>query len=100
NSIGGFFKVDQLQEVYGFPDSTYQQLKHHFTVNPPDVQKIALNRATETDLAKHPYIGKRLAANIIKLRNDLKTFTDIEQLRQTPLINEEKYRKIVPYLSL
>lgn len=97
---GGFLEVSQLREVYGFPDSTYQQLKDRFTVNAADVKKINVNQATEEELARHPYIGKRLAASIIKLRADFKTFTGIEQLRQTPLINEEKYRKIAPYLSL
>lgn len=98
-ALGGFIKVEQLQEVYGFPDSTYQQLKDKFVVDAKDIRKINVNTAGEQDLGKHPYIGKKLAANIIKLRNDLGAFREIEQLRQVPLINEEKYRKIAPYLS-
>ncbi len=97
---GGFFTVAQLQDVYGFPDSTYQQLKDQFVAEPADVKKIPINQATEDELARHPYIGKKLAFNIIRLRNDLKSFTQVEQLKQTPLINEEKYRKIAPYLRL
>lgn len=99
NALGGFWAVEQLKEVYGFPDSTYQKLKEKFTVNSSLVQKINVNIADETELAKHPYIGKKLAFNIIRLRNDLKQFSEIEQLREVPLINEEKYRKIAPYLS-
>lgn len=99
DALGGFVRVEQLQEVYGFPDSTYQQLKDKFLVDPGKIRKINVNTATEEELARHPYIGKKMAGNIIKLRNDLKNYTDIEQLRQVPLINEEKYRKIAPYLS-
>ena len=99
DALGGFIKVEQLQEVYGFPDSTYQQLKDKFSADPGRIKKINLNMATEEELGRHPYIGKKLAANIIKLRNDLKNYSDLEQLRQVPLINEEKYRKIAPYLS-
>lgn len=99
NALGGFLKIEQLKEVYGFPDSTYQQLKDKFTVDAQVVQKLNVNLATEEELAAHPYIGKKLAPNITKLRNDLKSFTEIEQLRQVPLINEEKYRKIAAYLS-
>lgn len=99
NALGGFLKVEQLKEVYGFPDSTYQQLKDMFTINSSLVRKINLNIADENTLGRHPYIGKKLAAAIIKQRNDIGQFSDLEQLRQVPLINEEKYRKIAPYLS-
>jgi competence protein ComEA len=99
NGLGGFIKVEQLQEVFGFPDSTYQQLKSRFRVNVTLVKQINVNIADEETLARQTYIGRKLAGNIIKLRNDLKQFKEIEQLRQVPLINDEKYRKIAPYLS-
>ena len=99
DALGGFFSIDQLKEVYGFPDSTYQQLKDKFTVNVTLVKQININIADEATLSKNPYIGRKLAFNIIKLRNDIKQFKEIDQLRQVPLINEEKYRKIAPYLS-
>ena len=99
NALGGFLKVEQLKEVYGFPDSTYQQLKDKFTVNVTLVKQINVNIADEETLSRNPYIGRKLASNIIKLRNDIKQFKEIDQLRQVPLINEEKYRKIAPYLS-
>jgi len=100
NALGGFFSVEQLKEVYGFPDSTYRQLKDQFTVNASLLRKIDLNIADESSLGRHPYIGRKLAASIIKLRTDMGRFNDLEQLRQLPLINEEKYRKIAPYLSI
>lgn len=98
-ALGGFLAVEQLKEVYGFPDSTYQQLKDRFVADPAKVRKLNVNTASEEELARHPYIGRRLAPGIIKLRNDLHNYADIEQIRQVPLINEEKYRKIAPYLS-
>lgn len=99
DALGGFTSIEQLKEVWGFPDSTYQALKDHFSVNTTLVRKLNVNTATEEELSVHPYIGKKMATNIIRLRNDLKTFTEIEQLRLVPLINEEKYRKIAIYLS-
>jgi competence protein ComEA len=99
DALGGFIAVEQLKEVFGFPDSTYQLLKDKFNVKAGDVRLINVNKATEEELGRHPYIGKRLAAQIIRLREGLKEIREIEQLRQTPLINEEKYRKIAPYLS-
>ena len=99
DALGGFISVDQLKEVYGLPDSTFQQLKDKFTVNVTLVKQINVNIADEATLAKMPYIGRKMAPNIIKLRKDMGSFKEMEQLRQVPLINEEKYRKIAPYLS-
>jgi len=99
NGLGGFVKVEQLKEVYGFPDSTYQQLKSQLTVDANLVRKININTATQEQLAKHTYIGKKIAAQILQLRDEKGSFKEIEELRAIPLINEEKYRKIAPYLS-
>lgn len=98
NALGGFISINQLKEVYGFPDSTFQQLKDFFIIEPEKIKKINANNATEKELAVHPYIRKSMAKNIVLLRKDLKKFNDIAELRQVPLINEEKFRKIAPYL--
>lgn len=99
NALGGFITVEQLKEVYGFPDSTYQQIKDRVSVDAGRAKKININQATEEALGKHPYIGRKLASNIIKFRNEIRSYSEIGQLKQVPLINDEKYRKIAPYLS-
>lgn len=99
NALGGFIAVEQLKEVYGFPDSTYQQIKDRLSVDAGKARKININQATEEELGKHPYIGRKLASNIIKFRNEVRSYSEIGQLKQVPLINDEKYRKIAPYLS-
>lgn len=100
NKLGGFIRIEQLQEVYGLPDSTFQHIKDRIVIQQEKINKININTASEEELANHPYIGKFMAGNIVKLRDDLKSFTNITDLRQVPLINEEKYRKIVPYIQL
>jgi len=99
DALGGFLEVEQLREVYGLPDSTFRQLRDQFTVNITLVKQININIADEPTLAHHAYIGKYLAGSIIRLRQRLGVFQQTEDLRQIPLINEEKYRKIAPYLS-
>lgn len=100
NKLGGFLRIEQLKEIYGFPDSTYLHIKDRLVIEVDKIKKLNVNTASEELLAAHPYIGKYMAANIIKLRNDIKEFKNISDLRQVPLINEEKYRKIVPYLKI
>lgn len=100
DKLGGFIKPEQLKEVYGLPDSTYQHIIGRMSADPDKVRKIDVNEASEEELAAHPYIGKFMAKNIVKLRQDLGSFKNITDLRQVPLINEEKYRKIVPYIKI
>lgn len=100
NKLGGFHKVEQLKEVYGLPDSTYLHIGDRIIINAEGFRKIDINQASEEELAAHPYIGKFMAANIVRLRKDMQSFRNISDLRQVPLINEEKYRKIVPYIQL
>lgn len=101
NALGGFLSIDQVGEVYGLPDSVFQQIKPYLSLNTAaEIQKIKINSATEEELAAHPYIRKFMAVNILKLRNDIQKFQSLEDLRHVPLINEEKYRKIAPYLVI
>lgn len=98
--LGGFLSVDQVKEVYGLPDSTFLHIKDKLIIGNKNIQRININTATLEVLASHPYIRKYMAEHIIKFRNDIGKFNSIQELRQIPLINEEKYRKIVPYIYI
>lgn len=100
NALGGYINQEQLMEAYHFKDSTFAMLKEKLVINPYSIHKIRLNTATEEQLKAHPYIGEKGAKNILLYRNAIERFEKIDQLRQVPLMNEEIYRKIVPYLSI
>lgn len=97
--LGGYHNVEQLKEVYGMTDSLYEAIKPFMIIDKEHLKQIAVNTATEEELYKHPYIRK-MAKHIVAYRNDIGGFKQIEEFKQVPLINEEIYRKIVPYLSL
>lgn len=97
-ALGGYLKHEQLLEVYKFNDSTFTMLKSRLVINPAAVKKINVNSATLEQLQSQPYIGEKYAKGIIQYRMALKHFDNLQQLRQVPLMNEEIYRKIAPYL--
>lgn len=97
NALGGYLRHDQLMEVYKFPDTTFYILKGKLIIRPELVKKMNLNTVTEARLSEHPYVGEKMAANIILYRNGIKQFNNVQQLRQVPLMDEEKYRSIVAY---
>jgi competence protein ComEA len=100
DALGGYLRHEQLQEAYKFPDTTFEMLKEKLVIQPGAVRKINLNTANEEQLQRHPYIGQKMAKNILIYRDAMKRFEKIEQLRQVPLMNEEIYRKIAPYLII
>ncbi|MBL7705534.1 MAG: helix-hairpin-helix domain-containing protein [Taibaiella sp.] len=97
--LGGYHKIEQLKEVYGMTDSLYEAIKPFIVIEPQHIKTIAINSASEQELYKHPYIRK-MAKYVISYRNEIGGFKQVEDFKQVPLINEEIYRKIVPYLSL
>lgn len=99
-ALGGFVKIEQLKEVFHFSDTVYHVLKNKFIISTKMVRKFKLNSASISELETHPYISEKMAKNIIMYREGLKGFTNIEQLKQVPLMNEEIYRKIAPYFVI
>lgn len=99
-ALGGFISFSQLREVYAFPDSALRKLEARLHLDPSLVRKKNLATTTLADLASHPYIGEKMAANILMYRDGIGAYRRLEQLRQVPLMNEENYRKIAPYLTL
>jgi competence protein ComEA len=96
-ALGGFIRHEQILEVYKFPDTTFQRMKEKLKINAAAVRKMHLNSVSLEQMSAHPYVGEKLAKNIIMYREGIKQYESLEQLRQVPLMNEEIYRKIAPY---
>ncbi|WP_222167131.1 ComEA family DNA-binding protein [Edaphocola aurantiacus] len=98
-TLGGFVAKEQLKEVYGMSDSLYMAIEPYIIIEESAVRKISLNNATEAEWLQHPYTRK-MTKYILLYHKDIGSFKQIEDFRKVPLINDEKYRKIAPYLSL
>lgn len=101
NRLGGFTSMEQLHEVYGLDSAVISELeKASFISEEFQPQKIAINEATEKELAAHPYITYNLAKAITTYRFQHGNFQSIEELKKIALVNEAFYTKIKSYLTL
>jgi len=100
NRLGGFIATEQIKEVWGFPDSTYQSLKDRFVVNQVSVSKININTADFKTLGTHPYINYSYAKVIDAYRKQHGNFKSIEDLKKIAAINDSIYRKMEPYVTV
>lgn len=99
DGLGGFHRVDQLQEVYGLSDELYQQILPFLTVGDYGINKIKINTVDKDQLQKHPYISPRQAAIIIKYRHQHGSYPSLEEMRKIIVLDDDFLRKIEPYLD-
>lgn len=100
-ALGGFLVAEQLYDVYGLPPEVAAEAIQNFDVRvPPDIPRVNLNTASDTDLAGILYINSELASNIIAYREEVGRFTAFDDLRNIPGFPIEKIDRITLYLSL
>ena len=98
--LGGFFKKEQLLEVWKMTPEAYEKIKDHVFISEKDVKRININSVTIEELKVHPYLKWNQANSIVKMRMQRNGFKNIEEIRESVLIDSETYEKLFPYLSL
>lgn len=98
--LGGYFTKEQLLEVWKMTPETYDKIKDHVFISEKDVKRICINSVTIEELKAHPYLNWNKANSIVKMRIQRNGFKNIEELKESVLIDKETYEKLFPYLSL
>jgi len=98
--LGGFFKKEQLLEVWKFDSEKYNEIEKYIKVDPQEIQKIKLNSINVEELKSHPYLDWNKANSILKIRDKKGGYHSIEEIKESVLIDEELFEKLKPYLSL
>ena len=98
--LGGFYKVDQVAETYGLPDSTFQKIKSKLVITKSDVKKLDINTATGDELKVHPYLRYNIANAIVQYRLQHGNFSGVSDIKKIMLITDEIYNKAAPYLTV
>lgn len=98
--LGGYARIDQIAEIYGLPDSTFQKIKPQLKLEKSVVlKKININTATVNELKKHPYLKWRMAKTIVKYRTEHGHYKSIEDVAKCKAIDAKTLEKIKPYFS-
>jgi len=96
--LGGFYAVDQVSEIYGLPDSTFEKIRVFLTIQDAVVRKLNINTASKDELKSHPYIRWNLANAIVEYRTQHGDYSTLEDLKNIGVITTEVFLKIKPYL--
>jgi competence protein ComEA len=97
--LGGFAFKEQLMEIWKFDQDKFNAVKDYIIVDESEIRKININTCTAEQL-KHPYLSWNTVNAIINYRKQHGKYKKLEEIRNTDLVDDETYRKIVVYLTL
>ncbi len=94
--LGGYVRLEQLKEVYGFTDSMYVVVAPRLELNADKISRLPVNTCEFKVLCKHPYVGYELCKRIFDWRRKtILTPTNLKDILDNPSL----YNKLLPYLS-
>lgn len=97
--LGGFASIEQLKEVYGLPEETFEAIKGSVFADTTAITKININSAGFKELSHLCYLEKYEVTAILKYREITGRMTGINDLIKNKLITPEKARKVGPYIK-
>jgi competence ComEA-like helix-hairpin-helix protein len=96
--LGGFYRIEQVSQTYGLPDSTFQAIKAQLDLQTAP-KKLFINQLDTEQLAQHPYISWKLARVIVNYRRAHGPFADPESLLNIYILEEATLEALKPYLD-
>lgn len=97
--LGGFYKIEQLSEVYGLQDSVFRLIRPYLLLRDSGLRKIQINSAGFDTLNEHPYIQFAEARAIVQYRKQHGSFNNISDLLKINILSHEWIEKAGPYLA-
>ncbi|SHN16939.1 DNA uptake protein ComE [Cyclobacterium lianum] len=99
NKLGGFYRAEQLLEVYGVDAELAGKIYATFPFGAAITQKIDINESEVEELARHPYVGFGEAKVIVAYRNQHGPYQSADELLRIKIFNKEWVDRISPYLE-
>lgn len=94
-NLGGYTSVEQLKEIPHFPDS----LLSWFEIGDlKSIQKININKATLTEMRRHPYLNFYQCRTILEHRRKYGTIKSLNDLSLYEEFTAKDLDRLTPYL--
>jgi competence ComEA-like helix-hairpin-helix protein len=97
DNLGGFNSIEQVKEVFGLPDSTYQSIKSCLQLS-PIYKKLHINNLSIAEF-RHPYVKFQDAKIIINYREQHGAFKSVDDLKKIVGVDPSTVEKLRPYLT-
>jgi DNA uptake protein ComE-like DNA-binding protein len=95
--LGSFVSVEQIKEVYGLPEETFELIKGNLYVDTLNITRISINKIGYKELSRIPYLEKYEVSSILKFRELNGKIESMNDLADNKIISSEKAQKIRLY---
>ena len=99
NKLGGFYKKEQLMEVWGIDSALFNFIEPYVIIG-KNIRKIDLNKVEINQLKNHPYLNYNSAQSIIQIRNRIGRYYSVEDIKKSVILKSETFEKLKPYLII
>ncbi len=99
NLLGGYYRIEQLQEVYGMYEELYEKIIPYLSVDSIIIQQIPANSSSLDKLKAHPYINFYQAKAILEIRKKNGKVENIDELKLLEEFTENDLQRLEYYLS-
>lgn len=97
--LGGFYKKEQLMEVYGLDSLKYAEIKEQISVNPSSIRTLNINTVDFNALKSSPYLSYKQINAIIQYRKQHGYYNNANDLKKVLILSPQIIEKIAPYLT-
>jgi competence protein ComEA len=97
--IGGFYKKEQLLEVFGLDSVKFNEIKNQVMVDATAVKKLNMNRANFDDLKNHPYLRYKQVNAILQYREQHGNYGNFADLKKVAILTPDILERLEPYIS-
>lgn len=100
NKLGGFYKKEQLLEVYKFPKTYFNKIKSYLEVDSSKIEMMNINSIAFKQLLKHPYFDYETTKLIFnkKPKKGKMYYSGFQELKDLTGINDSIAERIKHYL--
>jgi len=99
NVLGGYYRLEQLQEVYGMYAELYEKVIPFLRTDTGKITPIQVNTASLDKLKSHPYINFYQAKAIVEMRKKKGKLENIHELDLLEEFTPEDLERLKHYLA-
>lgn len=97
--LGGFSKPEQLLEIWRMDTAVLTKNQGRIQVDVSRIRTFNINTISEAELSAHPYVSYKEAKIIVKYRQQHGSYTSIQDLMKTAVVDEKWLKKLEPYIK-
>lgn len=97
--LGGFYKKEQLMEVFGLDSVKFNEIKDQINVDVSALKRLDINKATFEDFKNNPYLRYKQVNAILQYKQQHGNYGSFADLKKVAILTPQILENLAPYIS-